>query len=703
MVFKPVPMARIAILGLRKNRQSAISILHDLEVLQLEPLSKDVSTLLRNERDGELTRKVSDQLLRVKALLTTLPAIPVTIRKRFASTDELLQTASSIEIDDKVSTLEKEKESLLTKIKDTENNIKLVEEFVFFPEDLKILQLSSAKSYFGKIKSEKFEEFNKVLQEYKQDIFLYSKPEKKVTHLILVVFPSFPSDAFANIIQTHDVKIEAVPNLDGKPTDIITKQKNNLENLNQKLKHINEELTKISEEHYANLVVIEEQLAIENKKLEVIANLGVTDAAFALEGWIPKPKINQVKATLQKFTNGTSLYELETDEKPPTLMSNPKGFRLFEAFVRFYSLPQSKEFDPTMMFAFIFPIFYGVMIGDVGYCLVILLVCLWVIRRVEKGKRNLTIMPKQLRSFGLMILKKRQMVKLAKAMIPGCVVGIFLGVIFDLYFGFHLNGYAFDVLASVGVTGFPEPGAVLNRPSQAFFDPVENVGKLLLLAGYTGIGMVTFGLILGILNAIREREKKVIIGKIGWLAFGWGVVLVGLALIHGEALNPMWPRLIEVNPIAYLYFGLLFGGIGLMFVSEGGRAIMELASIVSHILSYTRLVGILLASVILAHTTDFIFLKALNISIPFAILGILILFIGHMFNIIIGVFVPGIQSARLIYVEFFSKFYEGNGRKFNPFGSVRRFTQEQYEPEQSMIQPEKKKPDKPEIKIKLKK
>ncbi|HEU03775.1 MAG TPA: V-type ATP synthase subunit I [Nitrosopumilus sp.] len=696
-------MARIAILGLRKNRQSAISILHDLEVLQLEPLSKDVSTLLRNERDGELTRKVSDQLLRVKALLTTLPAIPVTIHKRFASTDELLQTASSIEIDDNVSTFEKEKESLLTKIKDTANNIKLVGEFVFFPEDLKILQLSSAKSYFGKIKSEKFEEFNKVLQEYKQDIFLYSKPEKKVTHLVLVVFPSFPSDAFANIIQTHDVKIEVVPNLDGKPTDIITKQKNNLENLNQKLKHINEELTKISEEHYANLVVIEEQLAIENKKLEVIANLGVTDEAFALEGWIPKPKINQVKATLQKFTKGTSLYELETDEKPPTLMSNPKGFRLFEAFIRFYSLPQSKEFDPTIIFAFVFPVFYGLMIGDVGYCLVILLVCLWVIRRIEKGKRNLTIMPKQLRSFGLMILKKRQMVKLSKAMIPGCVVGIFLGVIFDLYFGFHLNGYAFDVLASVGVTGFPEPGAVLNRPSQAFFDPVENVGKLLLLAGYTGIGMVTFGLILGILNAIREREKKVIIGKIGWLAFGWGVVLVGLTLINGEALNPMWPRLIEVNPIAYLYFGLLFGGIGLMFVGEGSRAIMELASIVSHILSYTRLVGILLASVILAHTTDFIFLKALNISIPFAILGILILFIGHMFNIIIGVFVPGIQSARLVYVEFFSKFYEGNGIKFNPFGSARRFTQEQYEPEQSMIQPEKKKPDKPKIKIKLKK
>jgi V/A-type H+/Na+-transporting ATPase subunit I len=694
MVLKPVPMARIAILGLRKFRQTVVSILHDLEVIQLEPLSKDVSTLLRNERDGELTTQVSDQLLRIKALLSVLPRMPLTEPKHFGSTEELLQTARSINIDDQVSTLEKEKESALTEIKDTTNNIKLLEEFAFFPEDLKILQLSSAKSFFGRIPPKKFEEFNKILQEYKQDIFLYSKPEKDVTHLVLVVFPTFPSDAFANIIQTHDVKIEVVPNLDGKPTDIITKQKSHLENLNQKLKQIKQELTKISEQYYSTLREVEEQLSIENKKLEVVSNLGVTDDAFALEGWVPKPKLNQIETTLKKHSSGTTIYELETDEKPPTLQSNPKGLRLYEAFIRFYSLPQGKEFDPTVIFAVVFPVFYGLMIGDTGYCLFILLVCLWVIRRVEKGKRNLNIMPRQLRSFALLILKKRQMVKLAKAMIPGCIIGIILGIIFDLHFGFHLNGYVFDYLASVGVTGLPEPGEILNRPSQAFFDPIHRAGSLLLYAGYIGIAMVSFGLILGIMNAIREGEKKEVIAKIGWLAFGWGVVLVGLALIHGDALNPTWPRLIEVNPVAYLYFGLLFGGIGLMFVGEGSRAMMELASIVSHILSYTRLIGILLASVILAHTIDFIFLKALNISIPFIILGTFILIIGHLFNTIIGVFEPGIQGARLVYVEFFSKFYHGNGRKFNPFGSTRIFTQEQYKPEQTVIQPEKKKSSK---------
>ena len=122
------------------------------------------------------------------------------------------------------------------------------------------------------------------------------------------------------------------------------------------------------------------------------------------------------------------------------------------------------------------------------------------------------------------------------------------------------------------------------------------------------------------------------------------------------------------------YFALIFGGVGLMFYGEGVRALMELPSIISHILSYTRIVGILLASVILAHVIDFIFLKSLDNSIAFSILGIMIFLIGHTFNIIIGVFEPGIQGARLIYVEFFSKFYHGAGRAFKPFGSKLRAT-----------------------------
>ena len=75
-------------MGLRKNQQTAVSVLHDMEILQLEPLSKEVSAVVKNERDNELTRQVSDELLRVKALMTVLPGIPVIATKRFDSIDD---------------------------------------------------------------------------------------------------------------------------------------------------------------------------------------------------------------------------------------------------------------------------------------------------------------------------------------------------------------------------------------------------------------------------------------------------------------------------------------------------------------------------------------------------------------------------------------------------------------------------------------
>lgn len=665
-ILKPVPMARVAVIGLKKFRQQILTILHEMNIIQLEPLSKATDSFLARERESELHNEISDQLLRIKGLLGSLPPTKIVGKSGFLSLNELISTIKSLDIDSKIASLEREKDNLTTQKRETENNIKLVEEFSFFHEDFNILDLSFARSYFGRVASDKFPDFKKELESESPDIMIYSKETDKITHFVLIITPTFRSASLASSVNSHNVHLEVVPKLRGKPEIIIQNQRNINNTLSSKLNQINNQLTEISKMHYKFLKGAEEQLEIENRKLEIIDHLGVTEDAFALEGWIPKSKIENLRTAFKKHSEGTILYDLDSKENPPTLLATPKKLKVFESFVRFYSLPSGKEFDPTVMFAFIFPFFYGMMIGDVGYGIVILLVSKWVIRRVEGGKRNFTIMPKFLRNFAKTILRPTQMVKLAKAIIPGCIFTIILGFCFNLYFGFHLNQYLFSFLNETFGFSLPPDGALL--------DPISTFGlrKLLLISGYIGLGMVSFGLVLGIINALREGQKKHAIGKIGWLAFGWGISLLGLALIGHQDINP------TSSMTGAVYFAVIFGGLGLMFYGEGVRALMELPSIISHILSYTRIVGIMLASIILADVIDHIFLRTIDNPLPHVILGISIFFIGHIFNIILGVFEPGIQGARLIYVEFFSKFYHGNGKPFRPFGRKRKFTFDQY-------------------------
>ena len=199
-ILKPVPMVRVAIIGLKKFRQQILTILHEMNVIHLEPLSKTTESFLARERESEFHNEISDQLLRIKGLLGSLPPTKIVGKSGFLSLNELISTLKSLDIDSKIASLEREKDNLTTQKREAENNIKLVEEFSFFHEDFDILNLSFARSYFGRVASDRFPEFRKELQSESLDIIIYPKEADKITHFVLITTPTFRSASLASAV-----------------------------------------------------------------------------------------------------------------------------------------------------------------------------------------------------------------------------------------------------------------------------------------------------------------------------------------------------------------------------------------------------------------------------------------------------------------------------------------------------------------------
>ncbi|HVC27584.1 MAG TPA: V-type ATP synthase subunit I [Nitrososphaerales archaeon] len=659
-------MQKVAIVGTKSDRPRVVSTLYDMGAMHIEPLSKEAASVLKPESDVGGSKEISEELLRIRALRAALPATPVQGTRKFSSLKDVIDASRSVNIDQEVLKLKDRHEKLATQLDELKNNIALVQNLQFVKEDLNIFDLESAVSFFGVVPAANYAILLQNLPSAEASV-AYSAGTDPVK--VIVMVPKAGMEKFGSVIQKADVRLQRVPPLKGTAPDVLAKLQQEQKSKEAELVDINAQLLALSQKHYGIISQVEEQLSIEARKLEVLNNFGFTESAFAVEGWVPEKRLERVKQALSHNSPSTRMFEIASEEtdKPPTLLENPERFKFFESFIRFYTVPLSMEFDPSLLFAVAFPIFFGFMLGDVGYAVLILLISIWIIRRVNHpgGK---TLVPAALRTFAARILKPVQFKKLAKAMIMGSIVGMVMGFILNAYFGFGVNQYLFDYLNTNFHSGLPADGVFLNPIS------TKGLKELLLYSGYIGLFMVSFGLGLGMLNAYWMHERKHIVAKIGWLSVAWGLSLFGLTLLHHGNVNP------AANPVAGAYIGMAVVGVGLIIFGEGTLAVIELPSIVSHIISYTRLLGILLASFVLAFVIDS---QAVGTSaapglvyggIGFAIGGIVLLVVGHVFNLVLGMLEPGIQGARLLYVETFSKFLHGGGKQFMPFKGPRTYT-----------------------------
>lgn len=644
MVLKPRRMARIRIIGADSAKEKVVAALHDFGVIQLEAVTGDVKDLLEQGKTEERSRTIQDMLQKFRGFENSLPKFHISGKRVFSSFEDVIEEAKTVQVEPSIWVLKREEEDLDSEIKLIRSRIAVLERMTEFNYDLRILNGQNIVSFL--FETDDTESLKSLLES--------EVPDATIVHVqgnsAIVCVPRTNEHLVGKLATGSALDITQIPEMSGLPSLQLSDLRQKLEARKSRLAEVDIEQLKLSEKYLEKIVQIREQLEVELKKAEISEKLASTKFSFVLEGWTPDDTFQRLSERLEEISRGRIIIsKIESNDIPPTMLYNPRRIRLFEFFIRFYSLPQETEFDPTLIFALIFPIFFGLMVGDVGYGIIILGVSLWLNHRLAFPPTK-SHLPKKLSNFVLMIMGPNALRILARALIPGSLIAIFFGVVFNSLFGFTVP-YLPQILPNHSAS----PTVIVYLPT------------LLVISGYIGLGMVSLGLILGFMDELGRNEKKKSMGKIGWLMIAWGVALFGLGMLHQH-----------YGIASYVYIGVALAGLALVFLAEGSRGAMELPSIISHVLSYTRIVGILLSSVILAYVVDSVFQGSTG-SIGMMIFGGFILVLGQIFNLAIAVFEPGIQGARLIYVEFFSKFFHGNGRPFVPFNTKRNYTVKQYE------------------------
>lgn len=393
-----------------------------------------------------------------------------------------------------------------------------------------------------------------------------------------------------------------------------------------------EELTRRLTDIAQNKEIFEtvyDYLVLKQEKTRAQAKFAGTENWFMFRGWIVKDAREAVQKELEEhFTVSIEFLEPEPDEPIPILLENKPFVQPFEMITKMYSLPSRGELDPNAVMAPFFLIFFGMMLGDAGYGLI------------------LTI-------FSAIILKKYKFEGMADSLMRLMFLCGISTTVFGALYGSWFGNF-FLILQEQ--TGSP----IFNFARAWWFDPLDDPMRLLMFSFALGGIHIAVGLALKAYNLIKKGKVLDAVFDVGfWYVLLGGITLwltgfsvVGQYLTIGGAVGLVLTQGRSSKNIV----GKFFGGLSSLY---------DVTSYMSDILSYSRLLGLGLSTAVIGQVVNtmgslggFQFVGILMFAIVFVI--------GHVFNLLINTLGSYVHTSRLQYVEFFGKFYEGGGREFLP-------------------------------------
>ena len=411
----------------------------------------------------------------------------------------------------------------------------------------------------------------------------------------------------------------------GTINQILARAKDECEQLQAKQKAIADEIC-LAAPHLPQLKILFEIISSRKDREKAAGQLAKTGETFFLTGWLPANKCEALEKAIQKIAPdyAVSFRDADEDEKPPVLLKNNRFSTPFESIMTSFSLPDPRGLDPTFVMAPFFLCFFGMMVSDAGYGLVMAI-----------------LMP-----LAIYVLKPRTgMKRLMFILGIGGVATVFWGAMFDTWFGMSIK--------------------------PMLVNPLEEPLKMMAICLGFGAVHLFFGLFVGAyVNFKRKKPWDALFDQFSWffLIVGVGLMLLPTVAAVGKVMAIAAAVLIALTASRQKknWIARIMGGLG---------ALYGVTSWLSDLLSYMRLFGMGLATGVIGMVINQLAGLLFGKNIVFTVFGVLLLIGGHIFNAIINTIGAYVHASRLQYIEFFSKFFEDGGRAFAPLTHHPRYVE----------------------------
>ncbi len=602
-------MTRVYVLSAQGLLRELVRVLQKLGLLHIEPVA--LSERTASGRFEAERAELEDLLLKVRGLRDVLPQSPAQ-----AQQPEAHEGFALAEVRERVHALEEQVRPLIAERRQWEERLDAATRLHDILETTEAL-LQKLGTQPGRelivglsdIPSEEIAQFLQTELAGRCTVRAHAFPDGRWELIVSVDAEYAP--AVREYLEAKGVRPLALPAHIPSTmplAEAIAQLKRDREQGPARLHELESKLRELGQLHGAELRALERALANRIAQLDAMAQFGYTDYAMVITGWLPTDEYERFAQKLRERFPGIVVREdpqPAAPEEVPVALQNNSWSRPYELFLSIMGVPKYGTIDPVPFVSFFFPLFFGIIVGDMGYGAVIGLVGLWLRRA------------------------RSELVRHASQIVLHCALStIFFGAIFAEFFGFLL----------------PYP----------HFKRGEQTNELLLFCVALGATQILLGFLLGALNALRERHNKHALAKLA--AIG---ALVGLGLSVG-ALAGQLPEILKTPSFALLAIALV-----LLVLSEGFLGVLELVSYVGNIISYARLMGFGLVGLKIAEL-----INEAGHALHNVFLAVIIGVVAHSANLGLAIFESTVQSARLHYVEFFQKFLELGGRKYEPFREI---------------------------------